>query len=550
MQPSPPVTPLIGGWPGPSTRPSGGGGELGSCGPDLRGSAWQRGLRKTTQDPPSERASPMERAIRRPTSSFFKPAGVALGASPRLPRPPLAAPRLPQAPSTGSISYRPSEFMGATAPRRRPPRLGSAYPSPGGSLSARPALPSSVPYRRPTRLTRQQQSQVQHKLWEDMRRVRHARQRESELAAYKFAFNLIDVDQSNSVEAGEVLMLLKTMGRSATVEGGFWAAFNELDGDKSNGLDFDEFSEVLDRVRGRNTAEQLQALQAGDRSSDGDADVNQQATLGMEFDSRQDPNRAGGGQIGAAMPASMRRFPSVYTPSGADLGFASETPEPAMVATPQDGSALPRTPSSFEPIGEDLRRETVSRERELSSSTVDNKGNGTMFMSEAIELQRQLVDVYCAIDKIREMSLKLMIVSPYDDSLVRTEMGRASLNDTMQAALTLEASRLSPDALSVQTDSFEDLVDLSVSATGGVSNQKHQRIEQQRREMRRKPPDGGADVAKRKAQLAVRSTIAKNAQDALRGQYLHLLPDAQHILDQFLQLFEAPTLDCGPPIEG
>jgi Ca2+-binding EF-hand superfamily protein len=544
MQPSPPVTPLIGGWPAPSTRPSGGGGELGSCGPNLRGSAWQRRLRKPTEDPPSERASPMERAIRRTTSSFFRPAGVALGASPRLPRPPLTAPRLPQAPSTGSISYRPSEFMGATAPRRRPPRLGSGYPSPGGSLSARPAAPSSVPYRRPTRLTRQQQSQVQHKLWEDMRRVRHTRQRETELAAYKFAFNLIDADQSNTVDAGEVLMLLKTMGRSATVEGGFWAAFNELDGDRSNGLDFDEFSEVLDRVRGRNTAEQLQALQAGDRSPDGDADFDTQATLGMEFASRQDPNRAGGGQIGAAMPAPMQRFPSVYTPSGADLGFVSDTPEPAMVATPQDGSALPRTPSSFEPIGEDLRRETVSREREVSRPSTVDKANGTVFMSEAIELQRQLLDVYCAIDKIRETSLKTMVVSPYDDSRVRTEMGRASLNDTMQAELT--ASRRTPDALCVQTDSFEDLGDLSVSATGGVSNQKDQMIEQQRREMR-KAPGGGA--AHRKAQLAVRSTIAKNAQDALRGQYLHLPPDAQHILDQFLQLFEAPTLGFVPPIE-
>ena len=75
---------------------------------------------------------------------------------------------------------------------------------------------------------------------------------------------LIDTDHSDSVEAAEVLVLLKNMGKSVTVETGFWAAFNELDKDGNNSLDFEEFTEVLDRIRGNQTAEKLARLEQGD----------------------------------------------------------------------------------------------------------------------------------------------------------------------------------------------------------------------------------------------------------------------------------------------
>jgi hypothetical protein len=510
-----PLSLLIGGWPTPSIPPSGGGTEHGSSGPPSRGSPWQRQLR-AVESPPFEFTSPPQRAKRRTGSNFFKPAGIsssgsALGMSPR---PPPTAPRLPEAPSTGSISHRPSEFLGATAPRRRPPRLSSGYPSPMRSLSARHPPPSSPTLRRPDVPTRKQKSEAQHKLWDDMRQVRHAKQRESEMRAYRFAFDLIDSDGNTTVEAGEVLTLLKTMGRSATVEGGFWAAFNELDCDKSNGLDFREFCEVLDRIRGNNATSQI--LQAGNRvpqggNADSDDETDQQNEPGAaELTSRRDGDRAGAGQIGAAMPATKQRF-SQNLPREPSQSTMAQEPSFDMAAERAQTSGLSRSPS-----------------------TVVGTGNGSMFMSEAIELRRQLLDVYCAVDIIRETSLKTMIVEPYEDSRVRTETGRGILNEQL-GLQRMKREQPRAHSLKVHTDSFEDLSDLAISATGGVSNQKDKKIEQDRRHLRR---NGEMDVTKR-TRLAVRSTYAKNAQSMLQNQYAHLPLDAQEILDQFMRMFEA-----------
>ena len=261
--------------------PAGGGAECGSMGPRMRSNAWQRGLRapgkgapRPPVSPPGEPVSTPRRsgrrhrdrsqeetwssiAPRRSGSNFFKPAQLSLDSS---------APTPPRAPR--ELSHRPG--LSAGTPCRRPPRLGSSFLSPrssreaGVSSSARESRRHTMVTDVPRLATVRRDNSDDQRLWQTMRTMRNEKQRESELAAYRFAFMLIDTDHSDSVEAAEVLVLLKNMGKSVTVETGFWAAFNELDKDGNNSLDFEEFTEVLDRIRGNQTAEKLARLERGD----------------------------------------------------------------------------------------------------------------------------------------------------------------------------------------------------------------------------------------------------------------------------------------------
>ena len=120
--------------------------------------------------------------------------------------------------------------------------------------AARISQPARVPARVPA-LSQEQIDAKQHKLLEGMRRVTQRKQREAEIRAYKLAYNMIDVNRDGSIDPAEVLQLLKTTGNSVTVEKSFWEAFRELDTDQSNGLNFDEFTALLDRIRTARTSD-------------------------------------------------------------------------------------------------------------------------------------------------------------------------------------------------------------------------------------------------------------------------------------------------------
>ena len=117
------------------------------------------------------------------------------------------------------------------------------------AVATPPAARISQPGRRLPALSQEQIDARQRKLLEDMRRVTQRKQRDAEIRAYKFVYNMIDVNRDGSVDPAEVLVLLKTTGNSVTTEKDFWQAFKELDIDKSNGLEFDEFTALLDRLR-------------------------------------------------------------------------------------------------------------------------------------------------------------------------------------------------------------------------------------------------------------------------------------------------------------
>ena len=117
------------------------------------------------------------------------------------------------------------------------------------AVATPPAARISQSGRRLPALSQEQIDARQRKLLEDMRRVTQRKQRDAEIRAYKFVYNMIDVNRDGSVDPAEVLVLLKTTGNSVTTEKGFWQAFKELDIDKSNGLEFDEFTALLDRLR-------------------------------------------------------------------------------------------------------------------------------------------------------------------------------------------------------------------------------------------------------------------------------------------------------------
>ena len=535
-----PLSLPIGGWPTPSIPPTGGGSEQGSNNSG-GGTAWARGLRAPAS-PPFEYVS-SHRVSRCTNGNFYKPAHLQSWSRSLSPRPPTSA-RLPEAPSTASLSHRPSEFMGAVTPRRRPARLGSTYTGPKYAQTARlggarASLPNKL-WERAHKQTRAQKNAQKHKLWEEMRLVRHAKQRNAELDAYRFAFRLIDADKNGTVEAGEILMLLKTMGRSATAEGGFWAAFHELDGDHSNGLDFNEFSEVLDRIRGRKKADALLALQAGDRSPRGGPDSGEDEVAEKAdpeaFASRADPNREGGGhadtapgQAGKAVP--LQRFPSVFHGGEEQVAAIALRPSTSTAAEKQDSRG---EPGSRALVG---REESYDEHPQPSSrpSTVGKvpgqEGNGTKFMEEALELRRQLLDVYCAVHKIRDVSLAKEIVDADDDGRHRTVIGRRLLDDEAAGIVQVDSDGLIPV---VDQDSFEDIADMSISATGGQSNQKDKNVAQRQQHVR----SIGAGV-KARTKLAVRATYQRQTNAKEDALLRHLPGDLQQILDQFMALFES-----------
>eukprot|EP01043_Picozoa_sp_COSAG02_P042837 COSAG02_NODE_3673_length_6394_cov_306.295314_3_plen_498_part_00 len=490
MGASPLLSLPMGGWPTPSVPPSGGGTEYGSSGPAGRGTAWQRQLRKT-DSPPFEFTSPRQGVKRRTSGSFFKPAtvsshfGSSLGGAATA-RPSVTT-RLPEAPSTDSISYRPSEFMGATAPRRKPARLRSGYPSPrslGGS--ARSSATSQMQMRAPPP-TQEHLDAVAHKLREDMRRERQRKQRETDILAYRHVYSMIDVNRNGLVNPAEILLFFKHAGQSGNEERHFWQAFKDLDRDKSATVDFNEFVLVLDQLRRNKT--QLQAARVVRKSTAAGADGGKDGDGGLESAS-----------------AEAGTLPSL---------FAEE------VIGNEGDSTLDQSMT--------LKAANVAgqvAEESSRPSTTEPLPNGTKFLTEAVEFQRQLLDVYCAVGNIREVSVREMIVDPEEDSRVRTKTGRDILN--YRGELGEERDRAQ-----VETPTFLDVADLTVTATGGISNQKGKSLQQQRREYQRQ----GNLNALRKTQLTVRSTYEKNIEETIEDRYGALEKAAEVIIQDLMGMF-------------
>jgi len=78
------------------------------------------------------------------------------------------------------------------------------------------------------------------------------------------------------------------------------------------------------------------------------------------------------------------------------------------------------------------------------------------------------------------------------------------------------------------------VADLAISLTGGISNQKGKKLQQQRRELERT----GKLVALRKTQLAVRSTFSKNVEDSIEDLYSNIDYTSRQVLKDFFGLFE------------
>jgi hypothetical protein len=340
--------------------------------------------------------------------------------------------------------------------------------------------------------TPEQLDAADHKLWEKMRRERQRKQRESDLCAYRHVFRMLDANDNGLVDPAEVLLLLKARGHSGSTERNFWRAFKELDIDKSQAVDFNEFAGLLDHLRGEMT--RMRASRVARKTAAAGTDVGKDAAGALESVSADD--------AGA--------LPSLF----ADKLLDNESSRSTL-----DYSVPPEAVNVAGGIAEVPSR---------PSTTTGPQPSGTEFMTEAVEFQRQLLDVYCAVNHIREVSLREMIVDPEEDSRVRTETGRSILNYRHQP------TPFAQDRPQVQVSSFEDVADLAISLTGGISNQKGKKLQQQRRELERT----GKLVALRKTQLAVRSTFSKNVEDSIEDLYSNIDYTSRQVLKDFFGLFE------------
>ena len=88
-------------------------------------------------------------------------------------------------------------------------------------------------------------------------------------------------------------------------------------------------------------------------------------------------------------------------------------------------------------------------------------------MDSALELRRQLLDVYSAVDRVRTGSLKHEIVPPDPDSRERTELGRRAID--MEAS-GVEVDEFGDVVEDVKLTSIFDVANLSITATGGRTN--------------------------------------------------------------------------------
>ena len=88
-------------------------------------------------------------------------------------------------------------------------------------------------------------------------------------------------------------------------------------------------------------------------------------------------------------------------------------------------------------------------------------------MDSALELRRQLLDVYSAVDRVRTGSLKHEIVPPDPDSRERTELGRRAID--MEAS-GVEVDEFGDVVEDVKLNSVFDVANLSITATGGRTN--------------------------------------------------------------------------------
>jgi len=85
------------------------------------------------------------------------------------------------------------------------------------------------------------------------------------------------------------------------------------------------------------------------------------------------------------------------------------------------------------------------------------------------------------------------------------------------------------------SESFEDIADMSISAVGGVSNQRGKAIAQRQDSVRK----SGGSNAKEKTKLAVRKTYVQRTKPKEANLFKHLPGELQQILDQFMNLFES-----------
>jgi hypothetical protein len=147
----------------------------------------------------------------------------------------------------------------------------------------------------------------------------------------------------------------------------------------------------LDRVRGNKKSAEILALQAGDRSprvvlnsADEDGHVPEKSVRGTKDLARFDSLDS---EFGAETPAVGNQRETAPSLAG-QLQVESPTvgiSSPAAVDVPADPFRKTAFPATQE-------------------------ANGTRFMGEALELRRQLLDVHCAVDTIRDVSLALSMV--------------------------------------------------------------------------------------------------------------------------------------------
>ena len=248
--------------------------------------------------------------------------------------------------------------------------------------------------------------QRMEKIWNALRleEQRLARQLETERQTYRKVFRLVDADGNGTIDAAEILLLLKKGGYEVNTET-FWQTFRELDVDHSSGLQYDEFQDAMETLAKRKVGVVSDLDKGGARAREREREREQRE------------------QEASKKPKHIHHMTDAEKLEKA-LGVITGNRTRLRTCTPPElGNHRIR-------VVDDADKHAVA---EHTSGSPLPPTDGGQFMEDSLNILRGLVGVHSVRLQVQEKAEREQIISAKENSRLRTARGREALrNETEQ----------------------------------------------------------------------------------------------------------------------
>ena len=248
--------------------------------------------------------------------------------------------------------------------------------------------------------------QRMEKIWNALRleEQRLARQLETQRQTYRKVFRLVDADGNGTIDAAEILLLLKKGGYEVNTET-FWQTFRELDVDHSSGLQYDEFQDAMETLAKRKVGVVSDLDRGGARAREREREREQRE------------------QEASTKPRHIHHMTDAEKLEKS-LGIIAGNRTRLRTCTPPE-------------LGNHRIRVVDDADKyadvEHTSGSPQPPTDGREFMEDSLNILRGLVGVHSVRLQVQEKAEREQIVSAKENSRLRTVRGREALrNETEQ----------------------------------------------------------------------------------------------------------------------